>query len=756
MEFALTIVILLIVLAAIDLTVGVANDAVNFVNSALGSRAATFRIIMLVAGLGVLVGVTFSSGMMEVARKGIFNPEMFMLIELLIIFVAVMYQDILLLDFFNTYGLPTSTTVSIVFGLFGSGFAMSLIKINQAGQSFEMIFQYINAANVFKIVSAILLSIVFAFVFGSLIQYLTRMLFTFDFKDKFKKYGGLWGGLALSFLSYFILLKGIKGSTFLTGETGNYIQNNIWQLMLYIFIGWTIVLQLLISFTKFNVLRFIVLFGTFSLALAFAANDLVNFIGAPLAGLNAYQLAIQSSDPLTASMEALKQPIQANLWILLIAGLIMITTLFFSRKARSVAYTTIRLGRQEEGHEQFESNIVARIIVRGVIKFFHKINRFLPVTLREKVRGRFDLSKYKPDIDKDGNKPAFDLIRASVILVVAAALISFATSLKLPLSTTYVTFIVAMAAALPDKAWGRESAVYRVSGVVTVIAGWFFTALMASIIAMLIAFAIYYGEFISLAILTGLAAYVLISTTKTAKQKEEEYKLMELQIKKHGEDRDELITDLFNDIGESIRVAKTIISKSYSGLSSENVSKLKSTTKMAKKLDSQTIVLIKEIVRLMRYTSDEDIESTADYTRTLGTFQNINDRLMVITKQNFKYIADNQHELLKEQKEELEEISGIFDKIVESLTESIKSQDFDEVAKHEKKANEFKEFLSKIYKKQLKRIKKSENKIKRSILYLNVITDLDMFTDDMLRVYATCQVVHMKLYPGKYDKHTNK
>ncbi len=371
MDIAIVFVVVLLVLAVLDLTVGVANDAVNFLNSAIGSKVATFKTIMLIAALGVLVGVTFSSGLMEVARKGIFDPQMFVLMELLAIFLAVMFQDILLLDMFNTFGFPTSTTVSIVFGLLGASLAVSLIKISQNSGDYLLLMDYINIGNVFKIISAIFLSIVFAFVFGALIQYITRLIFTFDYEKRFRRYGSTWGGVALTCLSLFILLKGAKGSAFMTDELSIWIQSNIWLLSLYICISWTILLQLLMWFTKVNILKIIVLIGTFALALAFSANDLVNFIGAPLAGLAAYNFA--------PDMSLMAKPVQANTLLLILAGAIMVVTLYLSKKAKSVTQTTINLGRQDEGIDRFESNLVARLLVRIVLFIFDFLKKITPI-----------------------------------------------------------------------------------------------------------------------------------------------------------------------------------------------------------------------------------------------------------------------------------------------------------------------------------------------------------------------------------------
>ncbi len=510
MEIYLVIVIILVLLAVVDLAIGVANDAVNFVNSSVGSRAAKFRTTMILAALGILVGVMFSSGMMEIARKGIFNPQYFALPEILMIFVAVMLTDVLMLDLFNTLGLPTSTTVSIIFELLGASVAISAIKILSAGTDFSFIFQYINTASVLKIISAIFISIIVALVVGLLIQFLTRLLFTFDYAKQLKRYGSLWGGIALSFITFFIVMKGAKGASFMTDELASMIEANLGLIVLGSFVFWTIALLIIQFTTKINILRVIILIGTFALAMAFASNDLVNFIGAPLAGAMAYVFALDMKEPLNTSMEILNQPLRVDTYILLIAGAIMVITLFISKKARSVINTEVRLGRQEEGYEKFESNIFSRSIVRLSIIIFDFIKGLIPKNIMNFITSRFDMSKYKPALDEHGNPPSFDLVRAAVILACSSALISFGTSLKLPLSTTYVTFIVAMAAALSDKAWGKDSAVYRVAGVLTVIGGWLMTALIASTTAFIVAMIIFYGQIyavIALAVFVGFTIF---------------------------------------------------------------------------------------------------------------------------------------------------------------------------------------------------------------------------------------------------------
>ncbi|MCK4569996.1 MAG: inorganic phosphate transporter, partial [Bacteroidales bacterium] len=496
--FYLVLVIVLFGLAISDLIVGVSNDAVNFLNSAIGAKVAPFKIIMVVAALGVLVGATFSGGLMEVARKGIFHPGQFYFSEIMIIFLAVMITDVILLDAFNTFGLPTSTTVSIVFELLGGAVAISLLKIYASSETLADIGNYINSSNALMIIFGILLSVAVAFTIGAIVQYIARLMFTFNYKKNLKYFGALWGGIALTAITYFMLIKGAKGASFMDESVKIMIHDNQWLIAGVSFIFWTILFQVLtMSFKKLDVLKIIVLVGTFALAMAFAGNDLVNFIGVPLAGYESFLdfQANPGADPNGFLMTSLSGKIKTDTSMLLIAGMIMVITLYKSKKARSVVTTSLDLSRQDEGSERFNSTLFSRILVRQTRAMARGINYMIPDQVIKGIGNRFDFDKVKYDNIKQQKKDAtsFDMIRASVNLVVASILIAFGTSLKLPLSTTYVTFMVVMGTSLADGAWGRESAVFRVTGVLSVIGGWFLTALSAFTVAFILAMIIYFG-----------------------------------------------------------------------------------------------------------------------------------------------------------------------------------------------------------------------------------------------------------------------
>lgn len=743
MDIYLIFVVVLLILAVLDLTVGVANDAVNFLSSALGAKVANFKLIMIIAAAGVLVGVLFSGGMMEVARKSIFDPTMFYMPELMVIFLAVMFQDILLLDTFNTFGLPTSTTVSIVFGLFGSAIAVSVIKINQADQSMKMLSDYINTDKVIEIVSAILLSIVVAFIVGSIVQYFTRMLFTFDYQKKFKKYGSLWGGAAITALSMFIILKGAKNATFIDPSVMIWIKENLLLLIGLVFVAWVIILQFLMWFTRVNILKIIVLLGTFSLALAFAANDLVNFIGAPIAGLNAYELANQTSDPTGTLMVAMAGKIQANPYILLAAGAIMVITLYMSRKARSVTKTAISLGRQsDEGVERFESNALARAIVRMVIAVFGFFDKIMPDSLKKFISGRFDKEKYKPVRGYDGEIPAFDLVRAAVNLMVAAMIISFATMQKWPLSTTYVTFIVAMATALPDGAWGRESAVYRVSGVFTVIGGWFFTALMASVVAFLIALCLYYLEVYAIAFFLILVVLAMYRTAKINKKREADFDESD-QTEQPTDDKTprSIIDKIFKDVAKYVGTVQDIFDNTTKGIVKQDLDLLKKSRKRTKKVNNQVNKLISEILKLTKYTDEKQLEEGYIYAKALSSLNDISDRINFIVNENYNYTDNNHHEFLDVQVMEYREAFKNIKNLMERAVKMVKTAEYNELDKFEKDAEEVNEIVNRSIKSQLKRIKKSSSNIRRSRLYLNNMADSISIVNSLVSVCRTCNDV---------------
>jgi phosphate/sulfate permease len=514
MSFLLFIVIVLFLLAITDLIVGVSNDAVNFLNSAIGSRVASFSTIIIIAAAGVILGSVFSSGIMEIARKGIFYPQFFTLDKLLFIFLAVMLTDVVLLDIFNTLGLPTSTTVSIVFELLGAALVAGILFSIEKQDSVSGMLKYINAGSVATIVSGIVLSIFLAFTLGIIVQYFCRLLFTFNYKEKLSRFGALFAGLGITVIVYFLLIKGLKGTTLINKADAQWINSNTIPILLIFFIIGSVISRVLQKRANVNPLKIVVFMGTFSLAMAFAGNDLVNFIGVPITGFLAYENWQSTAIPANEHYQdflSSSDVIVPN-YMLLIAGIIMALTLWLSSKAKKVTETEVNLGSQSEiAEERFRPNNISRKIVKTSILLGNVFSVILPERMRKYYNINFAKSKLRL-ATVVSEEPAFDLVRASVNLVLASALIALGTSMKLPLSTTYVSFMVAMGTSLADKAWGRESAVYRVAGVLSVIGGWFITALIAFLASGIFVFIIIKGGIVgTLILITIVAGYIIFS-----------------------------------------------------------------------------------------------------------------------------------------------------------------------------------------------------------------------------------------------------
>lgn len=500
----LGIVVFLFLLAIFDLTVGVSNDAVNFLSSAIGARAASFKVVIAIAAIGVFIGAIMSNGMMEIARHGIFHPENLSFYDIIAIFMAVMVTDIILLDIFNSLGMPTSTTVSLVFELLGATFIVALFKIAGPENTLGM-GDLLNAEKALSVIIGIFLSVAIAFFFGTVVQFLTRLIFTFEYKSRLKWKVGIFGGIACTAIVYFMLLKGIKDLTIMTPELDVWIDHNTWYILVGSLVFFSLLSQLL-YLLRVNVFKMIVLMGTFSLAMAFAGNDLVNFVGVPLASLSSYQdyVATGGGDPYTHMMGALNGPANTPFYFLLGAGGIMVMSLATSRKARQVTQTAVGLSAQSQGDEMFGSSRLGRKLVRAAINANNWVDKRTPRAVRDWVERRMNSA-----ITQEENGAAFDLVRASVNLMLAAILIAVGTSLRLPLSTTFVTFMVAMGTSLADRAWGRESAVFRVTGVVSVIGGWLITAALAFIGAGIVATLMHLGG-VPVMVAGGLLAIALL------------------------------------------------------------------------------------------------------------------------------------------------------------------------------------------------------------------------------------------------------
>ena len=513
----LCFVIFLFMLAVSDLWVGVSNDAVNFLNSAVGAKAARFRTAIIVAALGVFCGATMSNGMMDIARHGIFQPEHFAFSELMYIFLAVMVTDIILLDAFNSLGMPTSTTVSMVFELLGASFAFCLLKMN-GGEGALGFSDYLNTSKALSVIVGIFVSVAIAFTFGVVVQWITRMIFTFKYSRNLKWKIGIFGGVAVTCIVYFMLLKGIKTMSFMNADIKHWIADNTLIILGGCFVFFTILMQVL-HWCKVNVFKVVVLIGTFALATAFAGNDLVNFIGVPLAGLESFLdwKNAGAGDPSLHMMDALNGEARTPFVFLFAAGVIMVVALATSKKAHNVTKTEINLAKQDEGEEMFGSSRVARSLVRWANSTANFLIKYTPESVRAWIDRRFDNSEVEME-----EGASYDLVRASVNLVLASLLIALGTSLKLPLSTTYVTFMVAMGTSLADRAWSRESAVYRVTGVLSVIGGWFMTAGIAFAAAFIIAMIMHFGGIVAAVIIVLIGLGVMIHSNVKYKMKSDE------------------------------------------------------------------------------------------------------------------------------------------------------------------------------------------------------------------------------------------
>lgn len=718
--YYLIFVVILVLLAISDLIVGVANDAVNFLNSSIGSRVAKRHWILLVASAGVLIGSFFSGGMMEVARKGVFHPEMFYMSEIMVIFLAVMITDVLVLDFFNTFGMPTSTTVSLVFELLGAAVAVSIFKMMNNGETLANIGNYINSGKALAIISGILISVVIAFAVGALVMYITRFLFTFNYNRSIKYIGSVWGGIALTAITYFIVMKGISSSSLISNDVLTFIGQNTLPILLYSFVAWTIIFQICISVFKLNILRFVVLAGTFALALSFAGNDLVNFIGVSLAGIEAFNihLANPGISPDSLLMEQLAQPVSTNHLFLAISGAIMVVTLWFSKKSRSVTETEVGLARQGDGAERFGSTLFSRSVVRVMRNFNTSLNSAVPSCMKRFVDSRFDLTK-APSYPAAADAPAFDLIRASVNLTVASILISMATSLKLPLSTTYVTFMVAMGTSLSDRAWGRESAVYRITGVLSVIGGWFFTAFIAFTLALIVAAALFYGKTVGLIILVALVIALLIKSQLMHRKKS-----LESSIDNEVADNQSVVNRCTTGVNNTLKSVIKTYTLTIEGLTTENRKLLKSVNQDVENLNAEAKKLKYNVYKVLKELEADSIETGHYYVQVIDYLREIAHSLSFVSNPSLQHI-DNQHKGLSEvQTQELNGLSVHIKIFFDSIMNMIKNHDYTAIPEAIAMQQQILDEINKTRKKQVKRIKQGESGTRNSVLYLGILNEV--------------------------------
>lgn len=723
------IIITLSLLAIGDLIVGVSNDAVNFLNSAIGSKVFSFRNIMIFASLGIACGALFSSGMMEVARKGIFNPQAFFFDEIIYIFMAVMVTDILLLDFFNTLGMPTSTTVSIVFELLGAAVVMALIKIFENGESLSDLPNYINTAKAVQIILGILLSVGIAFTVGALVQWVSRVLLSYQFDKKPLALNALFGAISLAAICNFILIKGLKGTAFastafdaLQGQTVNQFLENQVFLVNTINVGfWFLIAYILMRLFKIDIYKLIIGIGTFALALAFAGNDLVNFIGVPIAAYQSYLAWIDSGVAAEAfSMGVLAKKVPTPTIFLMASGLVMILTLWFSSKARRVVKTSLDLADQNNTRERFRPNFLARSMVRLFSNANNSILKITPVRTQEIIQRAF-ASELVIDIT-DKNRPAFDRLRACINLVVAAVLISIATSLKLPLSTTYVTFMVAMGTSLADRAWGTDSAVYRVAGVLNVIGGWFFTALSAFVVCGSILYLIHIGGPVTIAVIVFVILLIIgrnfLKTNKTAQIARKRF-----QVKSESNSLQGVIKESGDNVTGIVEQTILLYKQMVEGLSNDDFKQLFRVRKKADDLKRSVEELRNSLFYFIKSMEETSFVASNYYINLLGLMHDLAEDMQYMAKishrhsyNNHKKISDFQHDDLLTL---LFQLEFVFQISIEAFHERFSEVEFQKVV-NQKEATY--ELIQNKIERQIIRTREAETSSKNTVLYFNLLT----------------------------------
>ena len=736
--YFIAIVGLLFLLAIFDLVIGVSNDAVNFLHSAIGSKAANIKVILLIAALGVFIGATFSNGMMEIARRGIFQPQEFFFYEIILILVAAMVTDVILLDLFNNLGLPTSTTVSMVFELLGATFAIATIKIiHDPELTYNML---LNTDKALQVILAIFVSVALAFFFGTIIMYITRVIFSFNYRVNMKYLGAIFGGIAVTSIVYFMLIKGFKDTTFMTKENVDYVNHHTSQILFICFAFFTILMQVLQWF-KINVLKIVVLVGTFALAFAFAGNDLVNFIGMPLAGFSAFkEYMAQGGGEIfnTLKMSALNSPAKTEWYFLILSGAIMVAALIFSKKAKKVINTSIGLSKQGDADEMFSSSNIARNVVRGSRRMATYVVNITPNSVSNWLNSRFSREGIKEE-----ENTAFDLLRASISLVVASSLIAVGTSLKLPLSTTYVTFMVAMGASLADKAWGRESAVYRVSGVINVVGGWFITAIAAFSITAIIAVGLFYGGKIAMLILVILGASILIRNHITFKRKSNKEVIRKtVDDLLSSDNSDDALVLLRQYSKENATETLQYVAERYAQVIDAFCNEeLKILRNLSGKIDSHKDD-VKKIKRLgtlgIRKLSPTDAFERGLYFYQANDF--IGELIYALAKISVaceEHIANNFNPLNEEQKEELQKTKLSIVDFINRCIEILENESFEENYNYFANNEDFLEDFHTMKRKQLKRIQLYQQSTKASLVYISIVQETQTivsYTTNIMKV----------------------
>ncbi|WP_277639540.1 inorganic phosphate transporter [Bacteroides graminisolvens] len=740
----LGIIIFLFVLAVFDLMVGVSNDAVNFLNSAIGAKAASFKTIMIISAIGIFIGASLSNGMMDIARHGIYQPEHFYFEEIMCILLAVMLTDVVLLDVFNSMGMPTSTTVSMVFELLGGTFALALIKVY--GDSSLELGDLINTDKALSVIMAIFVSVAIAFFFGMLVQYIARVIFSFNYQNKMKYSIGLFGGIAATAIIYFMLIKGLKDSSFMTKENLAWVKDHTAQLVLTCFVFFTVLMQIL-HWLKINVFKIVVLLGTFALALAFAGNDLVNFIGVPLAGYSSfldYTANGAGYAPDSFLMTSLLGPASTPWYFLVGAGAIMVYALFTSKKAHAVIKTSVDLSRQDEGEETFGSTPIARTLVRISLNMSNSLSRLIPEGTKNWIDSRF---RKDEAIIADGG--AFDLVRAAVNLVLAGLLIAIGTSLKLPLSTTYVTFMVAMGSSLADRAWGRDSAVFRITGVLSVIGGWFLTAGAAFTICFFVALIIHFGGTVAIVLLIGLAAFTLIRSQVLFKKKnlkgKENETFKEIMRSTDSNQALNLMRVLTREeLNKVLLYAEENFDRTVNSFINENLRGLRKAMG-ASKFEKQLLKQMKRTgtLAMCRLDNNTVLEKGLYYYQGNDFASELVYSINRLCEPCLEHIDNNFNPLDVTQKNEFSEVSAKITALISSCREKLNNNAYEDFETDLATANALNAQLAHLKREELKRIQAQTGSIKVSMVYLTMIQEAQnvvTYTINLMKVNRKFQM----------------
>ena len=708
-EFYTVVLAVLAVLAISGLYVGVTNDAVNFLNAAIGSKVAKMKTILMVASVGIILGVLTSSGMMEVARSGMFNPGLFSFHEIMMLYVSVMFANVILLDIYNSLGLPTSTTVALIFSLLGAAISVSLFKI--AGDDALRLGDlggFINTTRAMGVISAILLSVIIAFVFGTIMMWLSRLLFSFRYLALFRKLGAVWCGASFTAIAYFAVFKALKG---ILSGTAMYawISDNLFISLVACWVVCTIVLAFMQLF-RVNILRINILSGTFALALAFAGNDLVNFIGVPIAGLDAYNIAKEAGST-TILMEGLNQNLPAQFIWMLLSGVIMVVTLWTSTKSMNVSQTEISLAGQGDdivAGEQ-DSNVFSRSIVRASLGISNFFDRIIPKSVQEFVNKRFEYE----DVEQNG--APYDKIRAVVNLTTAALLISVGTSLKLPLSTTYVCFMVAMGSSLADKAWGRESAVHRITGVMTVVMGWFVTGIGAFIIAILVGLLLIWGGMPAFIVVTVACAYMLIKSNIKSSKKDEE--------KSESANDKDVVSKVLYEVCHMMKATTSIYDRTLVAVFKEDRRSLKDLVRESDEIYDECHKIKYSLMPALRKMKGSGLELSLYYIQVVDYLNEMAKSLVHITRPAFDHIDNNHKGLSEDQTVDLKHINDDVAEIYGSINRMINKNDFRDIDTVLTMRDELFERIATTIKSELKRINAGEGNTKASMFYLTVLSE---------------------------------